>query len=555
MPSQGLKSHLKEREACLRRLLSLHQPPKGGFVLLQRGLQSLLPLVQLPQLPALPPRTGSPCTLPEKDYNLPMKALPYLAVTSLVAAVTLPLFLLREQLSVSTLALFYLLPVLISAALWGLIPGLAAGFLAFLAFNYFFLLPYYTLTVHETQDFVALVIFFFVAGLISQLVGHARRSLASARNREEELLRLHELNNALAGAVHLDQIVRALKEQALAAFHAGYVEISVETPAEVNGSSDQGQPRLFSLGKPPREGGTPASAKLETPRGVYGEIRLWRGQPLQQVEVLLLGTFATQGALAIERARLSQAETRAGVLAESDRLKSILLSSVSHELRTPLATIKAAVTSLQDANVDWEPEARQELMSVIDEETDHLNSLVGNLLDMTRLEAGALKTNKQWNILSETIHRVVAQLHRPLEDRQVIIDVPENLPLVPMDAVQMEQVFKNLLSNSIKYSPSGLPIHLRVWTGDPQTVQVQVTNYGPQVASEHLERIFDKFYRITHAEKVSGTGLGLSICKGIIQSHGGQIWAENLPEGFSFRFSLPLEMDGAPPPVVESEAE
>jgi two-component system, OmpR family, sensor histidine kinase KdpD len=483
-----------------------------------------------------------------------MKSLPYLAVILLVAAVTLPLFLLREQLSVSTLALFYLLPVLASAALWGLIPGLAAGFLAFLAFNYFFLLPYYTLTVNKTQDFTALVIFFFVAGLISQLVGHARRSLASARNREEELLRLHELNNALAGAVHLDQIVRTLKEQALAAFHAEYVEISVETPPEGNGVAGE-EKRQFTLGSLPGEGVPPAFAKLETPRGAYGEIRLWREQPLQEVEVLLLGTFATQGALAIERARLSQAETRAGVLAESDRLKSILLSSVSHELRTPLATIKAAVTSLQDANVDWEPEARQELMAVIDEETDHLNTLVGNLLDMTRLEAGALKTNKQWNILAETIHRVVAQLHRPLGDRQVIIEVPENLPLVPMDAVQMEQVFKNLISNSIKYSPSGMPIRLGAWLGDPQHVQVQVTNYGPQVASEHLERIFDKFYRITHAEKVSGTGLGLSICKGIIQSHGGQIWAENLPEGFSFRFSLPLEMDGAPPPVVESEAE
>jgi two-component system, OmpR family, sensor histidine kinase KdpD len=489
------------------------------------------------------------------------RTLPYLAVIVLVALASLPLVLLREQLNLSTVALVYLLPVAAAATLWGLLPGLAAGFFSFLAFNYFFLPPIYTLAVQRTQDFIALVIFFFVAVLIGQLVGRARRSLRAAAEREEELQRLHELNQALAGAAHMEDILPALAGQLQAAFHAQAVEICCAAPlhpgAAPPGSLDPARasgPLEYRLGDPPAAPThRPVKAYLRTPRGDYGEIHLWRGEPLTRVEEMLLRTFATQGALAIERHRLTLSEAQAGLLAESDRLKSSLLSSVSHELRTPLATIKAAVTSLQDPGVEWEPEARQELMAVIDEETDHLNHLVGNLLDMTRIEAGALKPNRQWNFLTETIHRVARQFRRSLGDRQVILEAPEGLPLVPMDAIQMEQVFKNLFSNSVKYSPAGLPIRVRVWAEGREQVHVQVTNHGPQVAPEHLERIFDKFYRVQNADKVSGTGLGLSICKGIIESHGGQIWAENVAEGFSFRFFLPLEMDGSPPPVVESE--
>jgi two-component system, OmpR family, sensor histidine kinase KdpD len=470
----------------------------------------------------------------------------------LVAITTIPLYLLRDFLSVSTVALLHLIPVLISAIIWGLSPGLLAGFFAFLSFNYFFLTPYYTLTVTESQDFIALVIFFFMAALISQLVGRAKKNLDTVSRREEELAHLYGLHQGLVGVTGMKEILEVLAARTMETFQAECVLIEVSDDIEESLDTPDHKPVYkIRLGESPTA--DPLIAKLQTSQRVLGKVKLWRKNPLLQVEELLLRTFAAQGALVIERAGLAQAESRAQLLGESDRLKSVLLSSVSHELRTPLSTIKAAVTSLLDGSVDWNLEVRNELLDVINEETDQLNHLVGNLLDMTRIEAGALKPNKQWNILSEMIHRVITQMHRSVKKHQILVDAPEGLPLVPIDDIQMEQVFKNLFSNSLKYAPEGSTISVEVWEEGGATLYVRMTNQGPPVAPEHLDRIFNKFYRIQHAEKVSGTGLGLSICKGIIEAHGGRIWAENRSGGFSFCFTLPLFMDGAPPPVVDSE--
>jgi two-component system sensor histidine kinase KdpD len=257
----------------------------------------------------------------------------------------------------------------------------------------------------------------------------------------------------------------------------------------------------------------------------------------------------------LERARLTEAETRARVLEESDRFKTSLLSSVSHELRTPLATIKAAVTGLSSQAVDWDSEARADLLLVIEEETDHLDRLVGNLLNMSRIEAGALKPARKWHPLEEIVSGVVYRIRqrdaaRLAEQRHVLqIEIPDDLPLVPVDYIQMEQVFTNLLSNSLKYSPPGTTVKISARQTDDTTVWVQVCNQGPGVPEEHLERIFDKFYRVTAADRVTGAGLGLSICKGIIEAHGGRIWAENLPDGLAFNFTIPLTWEGASPRV------
>ena len=293
---------------------------------------------------------------------------------------------------------------------------------------------------------------------------------------------------------------------------------------------------------------------LETMRAFLGEIRLWlNGAPLQPSEERVLRTFAAQGALALERVALEHTETRARILEESDRLKSALLSSVSHEFRTPLATIKAATTSLLSDQIPWEAKARKELLTAMDEETDHLNYLVGNLLDMSRIEAGALKPNRQWNILAEIIDSVIVRMHRILDNYTLDIQIFDDLPLVPVDFTQMEQVFSNLFQNSAKYAPVGSTIRANASLSDPESLLIKITNQGPQVQQEHLDRIFDKFYRITAPEKVSGTGLGLSICRGIVEAHGGRIWAENVPEGFAFLISLPLTWEGTSPPVVEAE--
>ena len=187
----------------------------------------------------------------------------------------------------------------------------------------------------------------------------------------------------------------------------------------------------------------------------------------------------------------------------------------------------------------------------IEEETDLINQLVGNLLDMSRIETGALKPQRKWNSLLEIINSVLKRTRQGAAQHQIKLDMPEDLPLVPVDYLQIEQVFSNLISNSLKYAPLNTVIGISARVQPDQMVHVQVSNQGPHVAPENLERIFDKFYRVTSADKITGTGLGLSICKGIIEAHGGKIWAENAADQFVFHFTLPISWEGTLPHIPE----
>jgi len=470
----------------------------------------------------------------------------YIYALGLIAAITAVFFALRDALDITLIALLYLIPLGLITAFWGLGPGITSALLTFLSFNYFFIPPYYTLAVHRPTDVVVLVVFLVVAVVISQLVGRMQVSLIAANTREREATQLYELSVALTGLHDDHAIAQILARQVQAVSQGEYVEVNITgaTPFAF---------RLPDIASPSRV--PKLIVPIQAARGILGEIRLWKAVPnISLEERRLLQTFASQGALALERARLAQAESRARVLEESDHLKSILLSSVSHELRTPLSTIKAAASSLRGNEVSWDSPARTELIAAIDDEADHLNMLVGNLLDMSRIESGALKPKREWNILSEIVGSVLARMRHSTDEHKLEVDVPENLPFVPVDYVQMEQVFTNLVSNSLKYAPSNtvIQIHANI---EGETVHVQVSNQGPQVPPEHLERIFDKFYRVTAADRVTGTGLGLSICKGIIEAHGGRIWAENISDGLAFNFTLPLTWDGVLPPQIPMDTE
>ncbi|HEX5840006.1 MAG TPA: ATP-binding protein, partial [Anaerolineales bacterium] len=455
-------------------------------------------------------------------------------------------FVLRDVLDTTLIALLYLIPLGMITAFWGLGPGITGALVTFLTLNYLFIQPYYTFTVHQPTDIVILVVFLIVAVVISQLVGQAQAGLAAARAREREATQLYELSTALAGLPDDHAIGQILAKQVQAVAEGEYVELNVTGTR----SFTFRLPETTPPARPPE-----LVIPIEAARGTLGEIRLWRVAPaISSGERRLYQTFASQGALALERAWLVQAESRAKVLEESDRLKSAILSSVSHELRTPLSTIKAAASSLRSREVSWDSPARTDLVAAIDDEADHLNMLVGNLLDMSRIESGVLKPKREWNILSEIVGSVLARMKHLAETHQVNVDIPENLPLVPVDYVQMEQVFTNLVSNSLKYAPAKSVICIRTRV-EHESIHVQVSNQGPQVPPENLERIFDKFYRITAADQVTGTGLGLSICKGIIEAHGGVIWAENLPDGLAFNFVLPLRWEGTLPPELPLDTE
>ncbi len=483
--------------------------------------------------------------------RLATRLLRYILAAGTMVVTTLLLFALRGALDTPIVALLLLIPVGLSTAAWGLGPGITAALCAFLGFNYFFIRPYYTFTVHRPEDVVVLLVFLAVAVVISQLVGRAQAGMAAATAREQEATQLYELSTSLAGRQDERDIVQLLAEQVRSAFSASQVEVElIGSPSMKMQLFDKPGNILVADIQPPD-----LTAPIQAMRGEIGDIRLWRAVPFSGAERRHLQAFASQGALALERAALARAESRTNLLEESDRFKSSLLSSVSHELRSPLATIKAAASSLRGGQVGWDSPARVELLAAIDEEADHLNMLVGNLLDMSRIESGALRPARQWNVLSEIIESVAGRMRRPLEHHRLEVEIPDDFPLVPVDFAQMEQVFTNLISNSIKYAPAGTVIRIRGQAQDQLKVLIEVSNQGPPVPSEHLDRIFDKFYRITAADRVTGTGLGLSICKGIIEAHGGQIWAKNLPDGFAFNFSLPLTMGGSPPPEFPGERE
>jgi two-component system sensor histidine kinase KdpD len=261
----------------------------------------------------------------------------------------------------------------------------------------------------------------------------------------------------------------------------------------------------------------------------------------------LLATFANSMALALEQERLSAEEQAAAVARERDRLKSVLLSSVSHDLRTPLAGIKAAIGSLLRRDVQWNEEDRQAFLADIDGEADRLTHLVSNLLDLSRIEAGAIQPRKEWANIGEMVSRVIHRLDHRLGDHRFVIEAPDELPLVRLDAVQIEQVLTNLLENAAKYSPPGTPITVRSSVAtDPDgtsTLRITVADLGPGIEPSEQDRIFEKFYRLTDATRpVSGTGMGLAIVKGLVEAHGGHVTVESAPgQGSTFTVVLPVE--------------
>jgi two-component system sensor histidine kinase KdpD len=254
--------------------------------------------------------------------------------------------------------------------------------------------------------------------------------------------------------------------------------------------------------------------------------------------------------LALERAVLADRAQREQVEVEAERLRTSLLSSLSHDLRTPLGVITGAASSLLEKGAV--PDAtRHELLQSILAESQRMNRLISNLLDMIRVESGALQVQKEWQPLEEPVGVALIRLEDRLRDHPVTVRLPPDLPLVPVDGVLIEQVFINLLENAVKYTPAGTPIEISAEATDGM-VRVDVADRGPGIPAGEEIKVFEKFHRAPSGTASDGVGLGLTICRGIIVAHGGRIWAENRPGGGAlFRFTLPLA--GPPQPAAISE--
>jgi two-component system sensor histidine kinase KdpD len=284
--------------------------------------------------------------------------------------------------------------------------------------------------------------------------------------------------------------------------------------------------------------------------GVVGILPEPAAEPFSPEQIHVLESFANQTAMALERSFLAEEAQKALMAAERESLRSTLLSSVSHDLRTPLAAITGAATTLLQQDEVLDPDDRDELLQTIWEEAEHLNRIIRNVLDMTRLESGAIQVTREWQSLEEIVGAATNLMSGQFRDHPLTIVLPPDLQLIPCDGLLIEQVLRNLLENAVKYTPAGSAITLSAVAGE-QEVLIKVADQGPGIPPADVERIFEKFVRGKHAG--GGVGLGLAICRGIVAAHGGRIWAENQPGGGAmFTFTLPT---GQLPPPIEEEPE
>lgn len=514
-----------------------------------------------PQPARRPARTGGPVR-----WSLHIQALGVVAVCTLIA-----LLMLALNLAPANQIMMYLVGVVYVATRYGRASSVLAAVLSVLAFDFFIVPPLLTFTVSDTQYIITFVVTLLVALTISNMTIRIRDQARAAREREQRTISLYEMSREFASNSEIEALARIATRHLENLFesHAVLLLPDEDNQFHIYGSEDSvkrltdqekavaqwvydhGQTAGFGTQTLPGSQGV--YLPLRTPQDRMGVLGVYPAQPgrlLSPDQMHLLETFANQAALALERARLTEEAEDARVQIETERMRSSLLSSVSHDLRTPLAAITGAVSGLLQREHGLDARG-QELAQIAYEETERLNRLLGNLLEMTRLESGAVAIEKEWQPLEEVVGTTLLRLDQLLEDHPLHTNLPESLPLVPIDAILIEQVLVNLLENAVKYSPAGSPIDLSA-SAAGQDVIVAVADRGPGLPPGEEERIFDKFYRV-HPTVAGGVGLGLAICKAAVKAHGGRIWAENRAGGGAvFRFTLPL---GEGPPRIELDNE
>jgi len=494
------------------------------------------------------------------------QAVAMVAVATGVARLMFPFFQL------SNLIMVYLLGVIVVATRHGRGPSILASLLSVAAFDFFFVPPYFSFAVSDAEYLITFAVMLLVALVISGLTVRIRAQAEAARQREERTAALYAMSREMASTRGLEELVKIAVRHIGDVFHSQVVVLLPDAAGRLlpqSGGGPQFEMDANELAvsrwvyehRQPAGRGTStlpgASAlylPLTAPRGSLGVLGVEPADPhaLEAPEQLhQLETFANQTALAIERARLADEAQEAQVRIETERLRSSLLSSVSHDLRTPLAAIMGAVGTILENGSRLAADTRQELLESVREEAERLNRLVQNLLEMTRLESGALQLRREWYPLEEIIGAALGRLGKRLSGRRVTTQLLPDLPLVPIDDVLIEQVVVNLLDNALKYTPPDSPISI-IATATEGTVRVEVADRGPGLPRGEEHRVFEKFYR-GPSSSGRGAGLGLAICEGIIRAHGGRIWAHNLPEGgVAFIFTLPIT--GSPSGVVEADA-
>lgn len=511
---------------------------------------------------ASPPRGGAL----RREWTPGATALDYLGTVGLVALTLGVATLLRAALGLPDLEMLFLLAVVVAAVRFGRGPGLTAASLGVACYDFFFVPPLHTFDVADKRYFLSFAMMFGAGFVASEVTARLRRQQGEAVEREERMAILYAMAKDLAATDTRAEVAAVAARHAADAFAARAVVLEVgangtlAVVAEAPSGMEPVSPAALEVARWAVAHGEPAGLGTETLAGSGCIAAPLRGGGATEGALLLvpsgpepppleqrsfLEVFCRQVAVAGERSRLAAAAHAAALRAKTEELRSSLLSAVSHDLRTPLASITGAATSLRD-DVNLPPRTREELVASICAEAVRLERLVANLLDMTRLESGAIELTREWVPLDELVGAAMTRLEERLGDRRVVVELPLDLPLVQIDPVSYAQVFVNLLENAAKYTPLGSPLGVRAWV-QGAFVRVDVLDAGPGLPEADLERVFEKFHRGAHGG-APGVGLGLAICRAVVEAHGGTISARNLPGGGAgFRLSIPL---GAEPPRV-----
>ncbi len=480
----------------------------------------------------------------------------YVWTTGLVALTTLLLWLPRQLFEPVNIALLYLLPVLWSAVRWGWWTSFYAAVLGVMAFDFFFVPPIFSYAVSDLRYLLSFAVFLIVGALTAGLTSSLQHQAQEARRRETVMMSLYDLSRHIAAVKNIDEVVEAVVRHVSETMGVAVWVVLPDAaghlapPGHAAGGArpwnhdvlqwvfQHGEPVGFGQRHKPELLYIPLKT-VETVHGVMCLGEYGQGSRFGEEQRHTLDALAGLAAVSVARVRYEEAAHQAQLMAESERLHTALLDSLSHELRTPLTAVMGAVDHLADGQQTLSAESRRDLLATVRDGVMRLNRLITNLLGMVRLESGMLRLNRQACDASDLVGVVLRQLQEVLKNHPVSVSIPDDLGPVMVDEVLFEQALVNVVSNAAKYSLEGSPIEI-VFTAMAPVLQVAVRDQGIGINPEEAAKLFEKFYRSPRTQHIPGTGLGLAICRGIVQAHGGRVYAApNSPTGTAITIEIP----------------